>query len=126
MSTGGIRGLQEAQRWNARAIANMKPGGQFGRDLQTIISQVERYEVTIAHVDTGAMKNSIRMELKALEARTYIDPTARNPRTRAVVARYAEIEDNRGGSHAFAQRTVHEAVPGIVGRTMAYSREHYE
>ena len=115
-----IRGLQEAQRWNARAIANLKPGSAYGRAVRTIVSQLQRYEVTLTHVDTGALRASLRMDVRGLTGKVFIDRSAKNPRSQAMTSRYGEIENARGGTHAFAERTVREAAPRIVG-TALYS-----
>jgi hypothetical protein len=115
MSDTTIRGLQEAQRWNARAIANMKPSGAYGRAIQNIVTQLQRYEMSVTHVDTGSLRATQRMEIRGLRGRVYIDPRARNPRSRQMTSVYGAIEEARGGSHAFGNRTVNEAAPRIVG-----------
>jgi len=115
-----INGLQKAQRWNARAIANLKPGGDVPRAIQIIVTQLHRYELTVAHVDTGAMRASIRMEVNGMRGRTYVDPQARNPRTGMLTSVYAEAEEARGGEHAFASRTVNEAAPRIINQALGY------
>lgn len=114
-----IKGLQELQRWNLRAIANAKPDGEYGRALRNILTQLERYEVAIIHVDTGALRASPRIELRGLSGRVYLDPTATNPRTRQKTSIYGAVENARGGEHAFGERTVHEAAPRIVGTALA-------
>ena len=125
-----IKGLREAQRWNARAIASMKPTDAFGRAIQTIITQIHRHEVSITHVGRywrgggwrggGTLRASLRMEFRGLRARTYIDPNAINPISRSKPSMYGVIENARGGEHAFAERTVDNAAPAIVNKAMAY------
>lgn len=115
-----ISGIQEAQRWNLRAIANLRPDGAFGHAIRDITTQVHRYEVTIAHVDTGAMRASLRIEIQGLKARTYLDTAAKNPQTGAKTSVYGEIENARGGDHAFGLRTVNEAAPRIVVQALGY------
>ena len=109
-----IKGLQEAQRWNLRAIAATKPTGQFGVTIRDILTQLQRYEVSITHVDTGALKASERIEIMGLSGRIYIDPSAQNPRSGVRTAIYGETEDLRGGSHAFGARTEREGAPPII------------
>jgi len=109
-----IRGLQEAQRWNLRAIANTKSSGQFGMAIRDITVGLQRYEVSITHVDTGALKASERIEIMGLSGRIYIDPSAQNPRSGVRTAIYGETEDLRGGSHAFGARTEREGAPLII------------
>ena len=114
-----IQGLQEAQRWNARAIANMKPEGAYGSAIRTIITQIQRYEVIQTHVKTGALRASERMEVRGLWGRVYLDESARNPRSGALTSVYGAIEDARGGNHAFGANTVREGAPRIVGTALS-------
>jgi hypothetical protein len=118
--TVGIRGIQEAQRWNQRAIAALKPGNEYTRAVRDIVTQLHRYEVSITHVDTGALRASLRMRVDGLKGRIYIDENSRNPRTGAKPSVYGEIENARGYSHAFGARTVAEAAPQVVGQALAY------
>lgn len=121
MSEPNISGLQEAQRWNARAIANMKPSGAFGRMIRDIVTQIQRAEMAVTHVDTGALRGSERMELRGLTGRTYIDESAMNPRSRVPAHVYAVFENARGDSHAFGERTANDAAPAIVRNALAYA-----
>jgi hypothetical protein len=115
MADLSIKGLQEAQRWNARAIASLKPGGEMSRAIRDCITQIHRAEISLTHVDTGALRASIRMDANDKEAKTFIDPSAVNPRSRQKTINYAGAENARGGQHAFAERTVRDYVPRIVG-----------
>jgi hypothetical protein len=129
MIQSDIRELQKAQRWNARAIANMKPSGAYGKAMQVIVSQVQRYEVSITHVGRyfvnggwrggGTLRASERMEIHGLRGRVYLDPSARNPITQSRPAEYGVIENARGGEHAFGERTANDAAPRIVGAALA-------
>ena len=109
-----IRGIQAAQRANAQLIAAVSPDGAFGRAIREATAAVHRYAVSISHVDTGAMKASHRMQIRGLEGRVSLDQTARNPRSRVPTHEYGAHEHQRGGSHAFYERTYHEAGPGIA------------
>lgn len=111
-----IRGIQEAQRWNLRAIAAMQPDGQFGRAIQYATTIVHRHAVSITHVDTGALRASHRIQLDGLRGRIYIDPSSVNPDSGARPAVYGAIEEARGGSHAFYRRTVNETQNFIYQR----------
>ena len=119
MSDMTIQGLQEAQRWNARAIANMKPEGAYGSAVRLIVTQIQRYEIIQTHVDTGALRASERMEVRGLWGRVYLDESAKNPRSGALTSVYGAIENARGGSHAFAEKTVREGAPRIVGQALS-------
>lgn len=104
-----IRGIQEAQRDNARMIAALRPDGGLGRAVQYGVIEAHRYTVTITHVDTGALRASHRMEVTGARGRIYIDPASVNPKTGQRPSRYGVYEHARGGVHAFYQRTQDEA-----------------
>ena len=125
-----IQGMQEAQRWNARAIASLRPSGTLGRQIQLIVSQMHRYEISITHVGRylrngrisggGSLRASIRMDIQQLTGKTYIDPSTVNPDTRQKPSVYGVFENARGGQHAFAERTVQEAESRIINTAIAY------
>lgn len=116
----GITGIQQAQEWNLRAIAALKPSGAYGRAIRDIVTMLHRYEVAITHVDTGALRASHRIEMNGLRGRIYIDQLARNPRTGTKTSVYGEVENARGGEHAFGARTVKEAAPQVVAQALSY------
>lgn len=102
-----INGIQQAQRWNLRAIAAMKPSGALGRSVQYATIEGHRYVVSITHVDTGALRASHRIWLGGLQGRIYIDPNAINPKGQRPYI-YGPKEHARGGAHAFYYRTYNE------------------
>lgn len=108
-----IRGIQQAQKANARMIAEMQPSGAAGRMIQTVLAGLHRYAVSVTHVDTGALRASHRMGLEhgffgGLRGRIFIDPAAiGNKGKRPAV--YGTFEHARGGHHAFYERTYNEA-----------------
>jgi hypothetical protein len=104
-----IRGIQEAQRKNLEIIQALKPNGALGRAVQYGTVQAHRYSVSITHVDTGALRASERVRVYGLRGVVYLDETARNPKSRQRTAIYGVVEHNRGGSHAFFERTHNEA-----------------
>jgi len=103
-----IKGLQEAQAANARRIALFKPGGKIQKDIKKVTMAAHRYAVSITHVDTGSLRASHRLEMKALRGRIYIDQSAVNPRSGQKPSVYGFYENKRGGEHAFYDRTVEE------------------
>lgn len=109
MTNLSIRGIQEAQQANLELIASLKPGGALGRAIQYGTIEIHRYAVAITHVKTGALRASHRIELSGLRGRVYIDPATVNPRTGQKPSLYGVTEHRRGGSHAFYERTYHEA-----------------
>lgn len=102
-----IKGIQEAQQRNQRQIAALKPSGAFGEAIREATVQLQRYAIGLTHVDTGALKSSHRMEVKNLYGRIFLDPGAVNPHGQRP-ARYGPFEHDRGGEHAFYDRTVEE------------------
>jgi hypothetical protein len=111
----GIKGLQEVQRANLKLIAAVKPNGGLGRAVLYAATDIHRYAVSITHVDTGALKASHRIEkIGAASYRIFIDPAAKNPRSGARTSVYGPAEHNRGGEHAFYERTMNER-----GKTIA-------
>lgn len=109
-----IKGLQEAQRANLANIAAMQPTGVFGLAIKNATLQAQTYEAFIIHVDTGGLKSSRRVKVNGLEGQVYTDPGAVGPAGRPYI--YGYWEHNRGGSHAFAERTVREAGNMIARR----------
>jgi len=109
-----IKGLQETQRANLSNIAAMQPSGVFGLAIKNATIQAHSYEAFVIHVDTGGLKSSRHIQINGLEGKVFTDPAAIGPSGRPAV--YGYWEHNRGGSHAFAERTVREAGPVIVMR----------
>lgn len=111
-----IRGIQEVQAANNRMIAALKPRGALGRAVQYGTMRVHRHAVAITHVDTGALRAShrMRMEQRGLRGVVYLDRASRNPRSNARPYQYGVYEHDRGGTHAFYERTVEEAGPRIL------------
>jgi hypothetical protein len=108
-----IRGLQEAQRLNARIIAYTKPNGPLSAVVKNATARLHRYLVGITHVITGAYRASQRMEFADQRGRLYVDPGAVNPRTNQRPEEYAVYEENRGGEHAAYRRTADEEGPKV-------------
>ena len=109
MSNPIITGLKEAQRDNQRRI-NALQGDVIGRGVRTGTIAAHRFAVASTHVDTGALQASHRMEYRqgwgGIQGKVFIDPNARNPRSRALTSQYGVVEHNRGGSHAFYEIVV--------------------
>lgn len=108
-----ITGLQEAMARNDRRIAKLRTSDAFGKAVQGATADAHRYAVAVTHVDTGSLRASHQMEVKGLHGRVYIDPYAQNPRSRRRTAEYGRYEHERGGEHAFYDRTVAEEGPQI-------------
>ena len=126
MATITIKGLQELQDKNARRIAALQPKGALGRAIQYATIEARRYLVSITHVDTGAYRASHRMQVKAGQGRIFVDPSARNPRSKQLVAEYAELEEARGGEHAAYERTARDMGEQALDRAIQYIQREIE
>ena len=113
-----IKGIQEVLAANAKAIAAIQPRGAVGRALKYAVAELHRYAVYVTHVDTGTLRASHRMELKAYQARVFVDPSSVNPRTGEKPVEYGLLEEKRGGRHAFYTRTVNERGNAIAARAI--------
>jgi len=103
---GTIKGIQEAQAANLRAMKAAKPEGGLGRAVWYAAIDVHRYAVSITHVMTGTLRASERVEMRdSARAEIFIDPASVNPRTGEKPSDYGLIENARGGEHAFFERT---------------------
>lgn len=111
-----IKGLQQAQQANLKAITALSPDGGVSRVLQKMTAEVHSAAVKVTHVDTGALRASHRIDLKrkATSGRIHISPTAKNRRTGELVSRYAKAEHDRGGDHAFYDIVESRYAPAII------------
>lgn len=108
-----ITGLQEMMARNDRRIARLRSNSDLGRAIQVATAEAHRYAVAVTHVDTGSLRASHRMEVNGLRGRVYLAPEAINPRSRQKTSVYGYYEHERGGEHAFYERTVNERGPEI-------------
>jgi hypothetical protein len=129
-ATLSLEGIQEVQQRNLRRILALKPEGAAGQAVRDAVIALQRYAVQITHVGKyaggGALKNSHRMEIDGMEGMVYIDPSSVSPRrgkSKAKPVEYGVYENARGGEHAFYDRTVSEAGPGVSKRATDQIRE---
>jgi hypothetical protein len=115
-----IKGIQQAQRRNQRMIANLRPEGKVGRMIQLALTDLHRYEVSITHVDTGTLRAAHRMRMLGGRGEIFISPLAVNPRNKGRASVYGAVENERGGSHAFRDRTIDERGEYAVALAIAY------
>ena len=103
-----IKGIQELQAYNVRAIAALRPDGAVGKAIQHGTAALHRHAVIYTHVITGSLRGSHRMDIeeKGMRGVISIDPRTVNPRSRQRPAEYGFHEHERGGSHAFYQLAV--------------------
>ncbi|HCR71219.1 MAG TPA: hypothetical protein DIW23_07245 [Anaerolineae bacterium] len=103
-------GLNEAQQAMLEAAKAVSPSDGLGLMVQDVTMQAFRFQTSITHVDTGGLRGSQRMKMqKPARWEIYIDPSAKNRRSGQLVSSYAEIENARGGDHAFVDRTYSRA-----------------
>jgi hypothetical protein len=102
-------GLTEAQQSLYSAARALSPSDGLGRMVQNVSLQAYRFLMTQTHVDTGSLRGSERVE-QEIPARwmIYIDPSATNRLSGLAVSRYAEVENARGGEHAYIDNTVEQ------------------
>ena len=112
-----IEGIQEAQDANLRDIAAMGPSGALGEAVRFVTVGLHRHALIVTHVDTGALRGSHRMLIDGGRAEIYIDPGSVNPKG-GRPAVYGPIEHERGGEHAFYDRAMYEAGPGLISRAV--------
>lgn len=110
-----IEGIQEVQARNLRRIAVMHTGGAGEDAVRDMGAALHRHTVQITHVGQyeggGALRAAHRLELDGLEGLIYIDPGAVSPRRGRKKQRpaiYGVFEHERGGEHAFYDRTIEE------------------
>lgn len=124
-----IEGIQEVQARNLKRIAAMQPSGAAGEAVRDAIVALHRYAVAITHVGKyqrngttvggGSLRAAHRMELEGLSGMVYIDPSAKNPRSKTKPVEYGVYENERGGEHAFYDRTINEEGPKVSGMVTA-------
>ena len=110
MSSEWIEGLQEAQEWNEREIANLKPDGGFGQFLVQLAADLQRYAISITHVITGTLRaaHEVEEDIDNLRMTIQLAEDAENPISHEMAADYGYYEEMRGGEHSFYQRTIDE------------------
>lgn len=101
-----VRGLKEFQDRAAAVVQALQPDSNAGAAVQFAVLGLHRYMTTIVHVDTGRLKNSLFPQVDGL--------------TGAVITNvnYAPYEEERGGEHAFMERTDKEQGKQIADQTL--------
>lgn len=91
-----IKGLQKAQQANLQMIRAMRPSGALGRAIQYAGLTMHRHVVPSTPHQYGALRAAHRVENKPLQARIYIDPGARAPRSSERPSVYGAILHGHG------------------------------
>jgi hypothetical protein len=110
-NTNLIEGAGELLRYLLRITIGLR--GPFRIDaIRRATEQVQKYAALITHVDTGALQSAHEKQIDSVrgEGRVFISRSARNPRPghTTPVYQYGVYEHERGGAHAFYERTVEE------------------
>jgi hypothetical protein len=108
------KGVQEFQIANLAYIRALEPSGPMDEAVREGILALQRYQATITHVDTEALRGARRVRFTNNAAELFTGHMARNPRTGRAVLEYDQHEEDRGGSHANWQRTFNEAGPRVA------------
>lgn len=119
-----IYGIQAAQAAMLRAVNASRPGGALEAMVKEASVVAHRYAVAITHVDTGALRASHRIRQSGTRAEIYIDPAARRSDGRRP-AQYGPYEHDRGGSHAFYERTAVERADEIGTAAMRALQRYF-
>lgn len=107
-----VTGLRQAQAANVRLIKALDPRNEMGAITQRATLKVFYKMRSLVHRQSGTLAAALTVDFKAT-ARTatgsvYIDTGVVNPRSGAYPAFYGPLENARGGSHAFIDRTYAE------------------
>jgi len=108
-----VEGMAAAQAALRRAEQVAAAGGPLEKALSYAATRLERYAISITHVDKGDLKGAHRIRVSSNRAEIYLDPSAVNAKGRRP-AEYGVYEHARGGSHAFYQRTIDEASDAVL------------
>ena len=101
-----IKGLAETQARMERLLEEISAQGGLEAIVAKGTLRAHRYAVGITHVISGRLKNSHFPQVTATANQVY--------GTIGTNVAYAMIEHNRGGDHAFYERTVSEDGAGIT------------
>lgn len=94
--------------WDGDTIKRLagSESGPLAQAMTLALNQLHRYASGIVHVDTGRLKNSLFVAPPVQQQNALVGAVATN-------VEYAIYEHNRGGDHAFFQRTIEEEGPAV-------------
>lgn len=115
-----VSGLGFAISAVSRVYRLVDPGSGFPRLLAFIAEEFATEATSVAHRVTGALGDSqMSQEIGHLEWAVFPDPSVIN-RFGFKPSIYGEIEERRGGTHAFYLRTIVERINPVWGRVVSY------
>lgn len=101
-----VKGLNEAVQSLQGLITGLEPSGELETIIAKATARAHRYSSSIVHVDTARLKNSLYPRVHSSKNNVY-----------GIVGTnvaYALYEHERGGSHAYFQRTIDEEGNAIM------------
>ncbi len=114
-----IEGLVEAQNANRYAMLALRPSGKLGQAVKDATVRLHRYATNITHVITGSLQSAHRMgyteTANSAIGEIYLAGDVTNSESGVLVSIYGPVEHDRGGSHAFYERTFEEDQDEAVG-----------
>lgn len=128
-----IKGLQEAQAANIRAINALKPTGALGAAVREALAFLHARAVMHTPHDTGALRASHRMSMsrQMTEGRIQISRTAHNPRSKVRPYEYGYYLHQRGhrpglrsGWQDFYAYVKERYGRGVIKRAAEYVKRH--
>lgn len=107
-----VEGYAELQAALDKLTAAVKPSGALGKAVQRTTKRLYDHALLITHVDTGTLQTAHRWQYledgEGPRGVVFVEGGLVNPKSHQPVARYAGIEEARGGDHAFYARTIAE------------------
>jgi len=110
-----VAGMEAAQSAMVRAVKATETKGELGKVIRDATVELHAYARLVTDKDTGTLAASHYMRFTGnATGEIYINPSARNPRSKTPPSEYGLYESNRGGRHAFYQRTITERGPSVM------------
>lgn len=104
-----VQNLGEVTRAFTTFERNVKPSGRLGTMVNQIVTSSYRFANQITHVMTGTLKGAqsynIKRGFSQVEGKIFINRVDINPLNHAPAYKYALVEHDRGGTHAFYYQT---------------------
>ena len=115
-----ILGLRELQQFLSNVIEGLRGTYLIGA-IERATEEARKYAASVTHVDTGSLQGAHETEIDSARNVGYvqISQSARNPESNTPPFEYGVYEHERGGAHAFYQRTVDDRGEQIGGDALS-------
>lgn len=125
-----VERTQKILKAHLQIIESLKPSGPMGAMVKGGAVAAHAYAQKITHVDTGNLKASHRIDPNAERgpawtAAAVLLGSSPHPRSGIPAEQYGFYEHDRGGSHAFYERTAQEAFPRIARGAVVELLRHF-